>query len=157
MHGWFLEALKSLYGAVPMAVKTAQGLTATFESVMGVKQGCPLSPTLFGLYVDDFEQELASHQHMLDLPSFAGRRLPAMLYADDLALVSTSREGLQAQLNVLQGYAAKWRLTVNIGKTKAVAFRGRRSQVYPFQPVYGGATIEVVDSFRYLGLDLHVA
>ena len=44
VHGWFLDTIKSLYGAVPMAVKTAQGLTDTFESVMGVKQGCPFEP-----------------------------------------------------------------------------------------------------------------
>ena len=155
VRGWFLDTIKSLYGAVPMAVKSAQGLTATFESVMGVKQGCPLSPTLFGLYIDDLEQELASHQHMLDLPSFAGRRLPALLYADDLALVSTSADGLQAQLDVLEMYASKWRLTVNIGKTKGIVFRRLPSQVYPLPLVYAGAPIEVVDSFRYLGLDLH--
>jgi hypothetical protein len=154
VHGWFLETIKSLYGAVPMAVKSAQGLTETFESVMGVKQGCPLSPTLFGIYVDDFEQELAAHQQGLDLPSFAGRRLPALLYADDLALVSTSARGLQAQLDVLHGYATKWRLTVNIGKTKGVVFRRLKSKVYPLPLVYAGVQIEVVNSFRYLGLDL---
>jgi hypothetical protein len=155
VRGWFLDTIKSLYGAVPMAVKTAQGLTATFESVMGVKQGCPLSPTLFGLYIDDFEQVLAAHQLMLDLPSLSGRRIPALLYADDLALVSTSAKGLQAQLDVLQAYATKWRLTVNIGKTKAVIFSARKSQVDSLPLVYAGANIEVVESFRYLGLDLH--
>lgn len=122
---------------------------------MGVKQGCPLSPTLFGLYIDDFELELAASSRVLDLPSLGGRRLPALLYADDLALVSTSAKGLQAQLDVLQGYAAKWRLTVNIGKTKAVVFQARKPQVDSFKPMYAGAHIEVVDSFRYLGLDLH--
>ena len=155
VHGWFLETIKSVYGAVPMAVKTAEGLTDTFESVMGVKQGCPLSPTLFGLYIDDLEGVLESHQRMLDLPLLAGRRLLALLYADDLALVSTSPEGLQAQLDVLHAYASKWRLTVNIGKTKAVTFRGPNTKVYPLPLVYAGANIEEVDSFRYLGMELH--
>ena len=58
VHGWFLETMKSLYGAVPMAVKSAQGLTESFQSVIMFEQGCPRSPTLFGMYVD-FEQELA--------------------------------------------------------------------------------------------------
>ena len=42
VHGWFLDGKKALFAEVPMAVKTAQGLTCTFDSVMGVKQGCPL-------------------------------------------------------------------------------------------------------------------
>ena len=92
---------------------------------------------------------------MLDLPLLAGRRLLALLYADDLALVSTSPEGLQAQLDVLHAYASKWRLTVNIGKTKAVTFRGPNTKVYPLPLVYAGANIEEVDSFRYMGMELH--
>ena len=55
IHGWFLNSIKSLYGSVPMAVNTPEGLSEPFECVMGVKQGCPLSPTLFGLYLDDLE------------------------------------------------------------------------------------------------------
>jgi hypothetical protein len=157
VQGWFLDSIKALYGSVPMAVNTPEGLTASFEAVMGVKQGCPLSPTLFGLYLDDFEQALEANHIGLDLPVLPVQRVPALLYADDLALVSTSKEGLQAQLVLLHAYAAKWRLTVNIDKTKAVVFRAAASssQVYPLPLVFDGARIEVVDSFRYLGIELH--
>lgn len=157
VQGWFLASIKALYGSVPMAVNTPEGLTATFEAVMGVKQGCPLSPTLFGLYLDDFEQALEANHIGLDLPVLPVQRVPALLYADDLALVSTSKEGLQAQLALLHAYAAKWRLTVNIDKTKAVVFQAAASssQVYPLPLVFDGARIEVVDSFRYLGIELH--
>ena len=123
VHGWFLDVIKALYAEVPMAVKTAQGLTCTFDSVMGVKQGCPLSPTLFGLYLDALEDAMRAKQHLLDAPSLDGLRLPALLYADDLALGSTSLAGLQAQLDVLHDYARRWGLTVNVEKTKAVIFR----------------------------------
>ena len=68
-------------------------------------------------------------------------------------MVTTYSAG--SQLDVLQGYAAKWRLTVNIGKIKTVVFQGRKTQVDLFKPMYAGANFEVVESFRYLGLDLH--
>jgi len=129
VHGWFLDGIKALYADVPMVVKTAHGQTASFQSVMGVKQGCPLSPTLFGLYLDDLEEAMRAKQHLLDSPSLAGIMLLALLYADDLALVSMSMAGLQAQLDVLQEYADRWGLTVNVDKTKAVIYRAARAPV----------------------------
>ena len=44
---------------------------------MGVKQGCPVSPTLFGLYVDGLEQHLLD----TDAPTLMGVMVPLLLYA----------------------------------------------------------------------------
>ena len=158
VRGKFLQGIKALYASVPMAVKTSDGLSDSFEAVMGVKQGCPLSPTLFGLYLDDFELALERFSHMADLPSLSVQRVPALLYADDKALVSKSPEGLQAQMDLLQAYAVKWQLTVNVGKTKAMVFLpptpGAR-QVYPLLLSFEGAPVEIVQSFKYLGVELH--
>jgi hypothetical protein len=156
VHGCFLDGIKALYADVPMAIKTAQGLTANFQSVMGVKQGCPLSPTLFGLYLDDLEDTMRAEQHLLDSPSLSGLTLLALLYADDLALASTSLAGLQAQMDVLHGYALRWGLTVNVDKTKAVIYRAVRAPVCSNPTLmYDGKSIEFVDTFKYLGIDLH--
>ncbi len=156
VHGFFLDGIKALYADVPMVVKTAHGQTASFQSVMGVKQGCPLSPTLFGLYLDDLEEAMRAKQHLLDSPSLAGLMLLALLYADDLALVSTSMAGLQAQLDVLHEYADRWGLTVNVDKTKAVIYRAARAPVCSNPSLlYDGKSIEFVQSFKYLGIDMH--
>lgn len=82
-----------------------------------------MSPTLFGLYLDDLEDDMRAKQHLLDSPSLAGMMLLALLWADDLALASLSMAGLQAQMDVLRDYALRWGLTINIEKTKAVIFR----------------------------------
>ena len=58
--GWALQGIQSLYASTPMCVKLPAGFTACFSSPLGVKQGCPLSPTLFGLFIDDFEAGLRS-------------------------------------------------------------------------------------------------
>ena len=51
-----------------------------------------------------------------------GKPTPALFYADDLALASTSVQGLQAQLDLLEAYSDHWGLTVNVKKTKVVAY-----------------------------------
>ncbi len=53
--GYMLATLQALYADVPVCVKTARGLSNTFQSIIGVKQGCPLSPLLFGIFMDDFD------------------------------------------------------------------------------------------------------
>lgn len=67
---------------------------------MGVKQGCPLSATLFGLFVDGLEQHLMDTLGH-DAPSLSGVLIPLIFYADDLIIMSTTPAGLQRQLNAL--------------------------------------------------------
>jgi hypothetical protein len=50
LHGEMLSALQAMYRDVRCRVRTPQGLTDSFESTWGVKQGCPLSSLLFILY-----------------------------------------------------------------------------------------------------------
>ena len=155
VHGEFLHAMQALYASVPMGVQFADGMSDTFQSLLGVKQGCPLSPTLFGIFIDDFQAELAAGAAGFALPTLAGVQTPALFYADDLALVSTTTAGLQAQLDLLEAYSKRWRLTVNVKKTKVVVYTRPRSRVTPPHLTYMSDPIEVLDSFRYLGVDLH--
>ena len=41
-----------------------------------------------------------------------------LMYADDLVLMSTSKEGLQKCLDDLHIYCKNWKLTINTDKTK---------------------------------------
>ena len=47
-----------------------------------------------------------------------------LLFADDIALISTSPFGLQNQLKVLQACCGEKKMEVNIDKTKVMGFRG---------------------------------
>jgi len=66
-------------------------------------QGCPLSATLFGLFVDGLEQHLMDTVGH-DVPSLSGVLIPLLLYADDLIIMSTTAAGLQRQLDALQQF-----------------------------------------------------
>ena len=152
VHGEFLRGVQALYADVPMALQFEGGMSDTFQSTLGVKQGCPLSPTLFGIYIDDFQAELEAAGADLDLPTLCGVQAPALFYADDLDLVSTSVRGLQAQLDLLESYCKRWRLTVNVKKTKVVVYAAQAAA--PPVLTYMHAPIEVLDSFTYLGVDI---
>ena len=155
--GCMLRVLQSMYANVPVCVKSASGLSACFQSLLGVKQGCPLSPLLFGVLLDDLEGLLQQAVGTAGtLPQLAGHTIPPLLFADDMFLVSLSPAGLQAQLDFLQTYCDAKKLTVNAAKTEVMIFRpggGTAAKVAAGESFsYAGRPLDVVRSTKYLGL-----
>jgi hypothetical protein len=151
--GRFMQCLQSMYSQDNVRVMhPIEGLSARFSCGIGVKQGCPLSPLLFGLYLDGLEK----HLDALDgdsPPQLADIVINLLLYADDLALMSETPQGLQKQIDALSEFCVERQLVINVSKTKVVVFEKRHSAAPKF--TYRRTTIERVQSFRNLGLELH--
>jgi hypothetical protein len=60
-------------------------MSECFGSDMGVKNGCPLSPTLFGLYIDKLEAWLSRTDG--EGVHLAGYVVKLLLYVDGLILI----------------------------------------------------------------------
>lgn len=56
--------ISRIYEKVLCRLKQSHGMSSTFQSNMGVKQGCPLSPTLFGICIDRLEEMIAERVSM---------------------------------------------------------------------------------------------
>ncbi|KAI3424480.1 hypothetical protein D9Q98_010029 [Chlorella vulgaris] len=165
--GTMLQAIQAMYADVPVCVRTEEGLSGCFQSVLGVKQGCPLSPLLFGIFLDDFEGHIQQLGDAAALPQLAGRTVPPLLFADDMFLLSSSASGLQAQLHALQDYCNAKKLTVNAKKTQVIKVKGYRADSEPARLTQvmimrpgggsGNGKLAAGESFEYAGLPLEVA
>jgi hypothetical protein len=98
----------------------SEGVTTSFKCQQGVKQGCPLNPLLFGLYLDALEKRLDSKE--CNAPALADMHVWLLLFAYDLALTLESEVGVKQQLDALQQFCVECGLTVNVKKTKVMVF-----------------------------------
>ena len=73
-----------------------------------------------------------------------------LLYANDIVLFGNSAEQLQDGLNLLSNYCQRWKLTVNIAKTKVMVFRKGGALPRNLTFLYNGNQLEFVRSFKYL-------
>ena len=94
--------------------KRQSGLTATFTPLVGVRQGCNLSPTLFNIFVNHIVDIFDSTCDPLIMGEY---KINCLLYADDLTLLSESEHSLKRCLDRLSCYAKKWQMRIDMKKT----------------------------------------
>jgi len=155
VHGNMLQAIVQMYWSVPLVPKVAGCLGPSIDSTCGVKQGDPLSPLLFGLFIDEFEAWLKARLPTVGV-KMGAKLVQMLLYADDMVLVARTPEDLQLQLDLLHEFAVSKEMEVNVGKTEIVVFRKGNQPLLPqWQWQYHGASIKVSSEFRYLGIIFH--
>ena len=151
IKGKFFVAVKSMYNSLLSCVRINNTFSDFFDCPVGVRQGCVMSPTLFSLFINQLANHINNNGvHGVQLlPTLL--ELFILLFADDVALLSTSPGGLQAQLNSLKNCCDQLKLKVNIDKTKVMVFRkggflGQREKWF-----FEGRELEVVNKYCYLG------
>ena len=75
-----------------------------------------------------------------------------LLYADDIVFFANSPEELQLELELLSDYCKRWKLTINVSKTKVLIFRNGGMLPGDMSFNYNGTPLEIVKSFKYLGV-----
>ena len=143
-----IRLLKNMYSKITL---TVQGDNRFFNSDLGLLQGESTSPILFSLYINDLETSINDEWSGTEIQNII---IKLLMFADDTAIFSETREGLQKAIDDLDRYCSKWGITININKTKIVVFRkaGRLSQTDKW--AYRGTEIEIVSFFKYLGCHL---
>ncbi len=148
--GNFYTIIFDMYTKCKVSIKLTEGITESFISNIGVKQGCILSPTLFNVFLNDIPDIF--HSDETSPVELNNKKLNCLMYADDIALVSTSKEGLQYCMNKLYDYCKQWNLTINCKKTKVIIFNVGGKLMNKHMFTMGSNPIEVVKQMKYLGI-----
>ena len=148
--GNFYNVVKYMHSNSKFVVKMDNFLSHLGQYERGVRQGDGLSPLLFNIFLNDINDifdETISQPVILNTT-----KLNCLIYADDVFLLSESKEGLQSCLDSLNVYCDYWKLRINTEKTKVMVFSAGKIKTDNIKFTLNKSDIEIVDNYKYLGI-----
>ena len=147
IRGKMWRVIKNLYNEVESCVRLGSERTDWFSVEIGLRQGCILSPILFSIFIDGLAEEVKK----VGGAKYGELVVSLLLFADDIVLMAESAEMLQKMLDVVYSYSKKYRFRFNKDKSNVMIFGSpmRNKKFY-----LGESEMQIVDSYKYLGLIL---
>ena len=147
------HTLNNWYTSTSSSVLQGGDHSRSFPVLQGVRQGAILSPLLYSIFMDDLLNILERSGYGARIGQvFCG----APMYADDLALVASSPEELQAMLDIVSHYASQWRYQLNNSKSVILVLgespRSRSLARSNRQWILAGQQLKEVDEHHHLGV-----
>ena len=141
-----VNLIREMYQGTNCRVIHDGQLGESFDVKTGVRQGCLLSPFLFILALDWLMKETTGGRRN-GIQWTLWTQLDDLDYADDIALMSHTKEQMQAKTTELDSLSKSVGLRIHPGKTKLL-----RTATTNEEPIeLEGNNLEDVDSFCYLG------
>ncbi|KAI3360296.1 hypothetical protein L3Q82_014600 [Scortum barcoo] len=125
VRGPLLRAVRSLYDRSRSLVRIAGSKSDLFPVHVGLRQGCPLSPVLFIIFMDRISRRSQGPEGV----RFGNHRISSLLFADDVVLLASSSQDLQ---HVLERFAAECEaagMRISTSKSEAMVTRPEKGGV----------------------------
>ena len=149
VKGKFFAVLKNMFSKAKSSVKWNGVLGETFDNICGVLQGGVSSPQLFKIFLEDLVKYLDTSCGV----KINGEMIAHLLLADDLALISETKGGLQRLLDGFSQFCKRWHLVVNMDKTKYSIYNKKHSLPSNLKHLtYNGMPVKEVSEYTYVGL-----
>ncbi|KAK3569195.1 hypothetical protein QTP86_026474, partial [Hemibagrus guttatus] len=143
--GPLLRAVCSLYNWSRSLVRIASCKSDLFPVHVGLRQGCPLSPVLFIVFMD----RISRHSQGLEGIWFGDHRISSLIFADDVVLLAPSSLDLQHALGRFAAECEAAGMRVSTSKSEAMVL-DRKKVACTLQ--VGGELLPQVEEFKYLGV-----
>ncbi|KAJ0002649.1 hypothetical protein NQD34_007798 [Periophthalmus magnuspinnatus] len=126
VRGPLLRAVRSLYDRSRSSVHIAGSKSDLFPVHVGLRQGCPLSPDLFIIFMDKISRRSQGPEGVW----FGNHRISSLLFADDVVLMASSSQNLQQALGRFAGECEAAGMKISTSKSEAMVL-DRKKVVCP--------------------------
>jgi hypothetical protein len=137
------------YNTTKVYVENKEETSKTFRTTTGVKQGGPMSPKLFAIYMDEMLEEISKLPggcHMDELI------LSIIAYADDTLLLFESEEYLQKAITIVERYCKTHAIKINEKKSQYIIFGTSKQKSAAKNITVNNINIEKTCQIKYLGV-----
>jgi hypothetical protein len=129
---------------------TGEKFSDWFRTTVGVRQGCPLSPVLFNLFLERI-MKVTLEGHCGGVRC-AGRRLNDLRFADDIDIMDEDMAALQEVTGRLERTVKRYGMEISTEKSKVMmAGKPKDTENQVVNVMVDGVRLEQVRSFTYLG------
>jgi hypothetical protein len=123
-----------------------------FFTSIGVKQGGPLSPRLFSLYIEEVIALLDESGYGIKIGNMV---VKILLYADDIVLFANSKQEMQLMINIVEKFGTGLEIKFNPEKTNFLVINEHlKMSEHLLQNMtlkLNGLPVVKVESVKYLG------
>ena len=141
-----INMVKALFDDFKCAVVDGQDTTEWFKITTGVKQGCSMSSLLF-LLVVNWVMRKTLQEGKTGIRWKLTTKLEDLNFADDIALLSSTKQHIQTKADKLAHEAESVVLKINVDKCKLLRINSRNNDAVEVN----GQGIEDADRLVYLG------
>ncbi|KAK3526552.1 hypothetical protein QTP70_030692 [Hemibagrus guttatus] len=143
--GPLLRAVRSLYNRSKSLVRIASCKSDLFPVHVGLRQGCPLSPVLFIVFMD----RISRRSQGLEGVRFGDHSISSLIFADDVVLLAPLSLDLQHALGHFAAECEAAGMRVSTSKSEAMVL-DRKKVACTLQ--VGGEVHPQLEEFKYLGV-----
>lgn len=154
VKGRVLDLISKIYEGSEFQVRGGFGLTDKIRLMRGVRQGCPLSPTLFNVFINDILESNHRDGLGVTVPGLS-YLLSGLLFADDLCLIAGSESELQTMLDNTTEWADKYGMSFGLSKCNVMSIGSTAEELQQVDWTLQRGRVEVSKHYKYLGLDFH--
>ena len=147
------KLIDSMYTNMTSCVRSGGKFSRNFTLQRGIRQGGVLSAKLYLLFINQLLDDLSTSSkgaYVLDM------NCSCPTQADDIAIISSSHNGLQDLINLCQSYSSKWRFSFSPSKSVFLKFNYKpNSYVSGKSVMLFNYALPIADSIKHVGVILN--
>lgn len=161
VRGQALELIKNLYKHASFTVSNEDWTSQPGKVEKGVKQGCPLSPILFCIFMNDLNKAIQKDAPSVGHSLFeGGPQITAGKFADDVAMIAPDRATAIHQQLAASKWMDTWKMKANAAKCAVMIIEPNSIFHHPLTHdpsdwKLQGQPIPITHEYTYLGIHLN--